>query len=316
MAKLKPNLSVNIGGIKMKNPIMVASGTFGCGREYEDIVDLSKLGAIVTKTITMFPKTGNMPPRIAETASGMLNSIGVENDGVEAFIKEKMPYLKKIGIPVIVSIAGEKVNEFVRIARRLREVSGISGIEINISCPNLKSYGASGVKKRKARLFSQNSRATYNVVKKVKRATGLPLITKLTPNVTDITEIARAAQDGGSDALSLVNTYMGMAINIQTKKPRLGNVVGGLSGPAIKPMALKAVWDVFNEVDIPIIGMGGISTMEDVLEFMICGASAVALGSINFVYPDRCVEIEIDLKRYVKSEKIKYLREITGSLKA
>ncbi|MDB4349630.1 dihydroorotate dehydrogenase [Omnitrophica bacterium] len=310
----KVDLSVKIGKIKMKNPVMVASGTFGYGKEYEDIVDLNRLGAIVTKTITRYPRSGNPPPRIAETASGMLNSIGLENDGVESFINEKIPYLKKIGIPVIVSIGAEEINEFADLAARLNKVDGISGIEINISCPNLTSH-KSQVTSHKFRLFSQDRRSTYKIVKRVRKATNLTLITKLTPNVTDITEIAKAAEDGGSDAISLVNTYMAMAVNINTGRPRLGNVTGGLSGPAIKPLALKAVWDVYNSVDIPIIGMGGITSAQDIVEFMICGARAVALGSINFVYPNKCIEIVDELAYYIKSRKIKRLSELTGSLK-
>jgi len=302
------NLSVKIGKIKMKNPVMVASGTFGYGREYEDLVEIKKLGAIVTKTITNEPRSGNAPPRIVETPSGMLNSIGLENGGVELFVNEKMPYLKETGIPIIVSIGGEKIGEFTRLAKRLNTVDGIAGLEINISCPNLSN--------KKHALFSQDARATYKVVKKIRKATKLTVITKLTPNVTDISEIARAAQDAGSDAISLVNTYMGMAVDIPTRKPILGNITGGLSGPAIKPMALKAVWDAYNNVDIPIIGMGGISNTDDVLEFMICGATAVSLGSINFVYPNKCIEIIDELGYYIRSKKVKGMKGIIGSLKA
>ncbi len=207
-------IGITIGKIRMKNPIMAASGTFGYGKEYEDIVDLKKLGAIAAKTITLYPRSGNEPPRLVETASGLLNSIGIENDGVDSFIKEKAPYLESLGIPAIASIAGESINEFVKLAARLDGVKGIAGIEANISCPNLTSR----------QLFAQNARATYRLVKKVRKATSLTLITKLTPNVTDITKIAKAAEDAGSDALALVNTYMGMAVDIHTKRPRLGNI--------------------------------------------------------------------------------------------
>ncbi len=298
------NLSIKIGKIRMKNPVMVASGTFGYGKEYEDFVDIKRLGAIVTKTVTLAPRSGNEPPRIAETPSGMLNSIGLENDGVDAFIKEKMPYLEKLGVPVIVSISAERIDEFAKIAKRLDRINGISGLEINISCPNLKTQ----------RLFSQDKKSTYRVVKGVRKATGLTIITKLTPNVTDIAEIAKAAEDAGSDAVSLVNTYMGMAVDVSTKRPMLGNITGGLSGPAIKPMALKAVWDVYNAVDIPIIGMGGIISTEDALEFMMCGATAVAVGSTNFVYPKKSVEIIDGLEYYIKSNKLKSIKGLIGSL--
>jgi len=297
-------LSTRIGKIQMKNPIMVASGTFGYGQEYEDLVEIKRLGAIVTKTITNQPCSGNEPPRIIETPSGMLNSIGLENDGLEHFIADKMPYLKRLGIPIIVSIADEKIRGFQRLAKRLDKVKGIAGLEINISCPNLATK----------RLYSQDAKATYRLVKAVRKATTLTIITKLTPNVTDITEIAQAAEEGGSDALSLVNTYAGMAVDVETKTPMLGNVTGGLSGPAIKPMALKAVWDVYNSVDIPVIGMGGIMDARDALEFMICGARAIALGSVNFVHPKKSIEIIDELEYHIKSKRIKALKTLIGSL--
>lgn len=306
MVKPKSLLSVKIGKIELKNPIMVASGTFGYAKEYEDIVDVKKLGAIVTKTITNEPRSGNPPPRITETASGMLNSIGLENDGVEAFIEKKLPYLKRIGAPLIVSIGGERPEAFVRLARRLNGVKGIAGLEVNISCPNLK--------RSRHRLFSQERKATRKVIKKIRKATSLTLITKLTPNVTDIAEIAKAAEGAGSDAISVVNTYMGMAVDIESKRPLLGNITGGLSGPAIKPLALKAVWDVCNSVDIPVIGMGGIMSLDDVVEFILCGATAVALGSVNFVHPERCVKIIKELGDYIKSNKIGTIDKLIGGL--
>ena len=305
-------MSIKIGKIKLKNPVMVASGTFGYGEEYADIVDIRKLGAIVTKTITVYPRSGNNPPRVAETPSGMLNSIGLENSGVESFIEEKMPYLRKLGIPVIVSVGGEKPRDFIKLARRLDRVRGIAGLEINISCPNLGGPRAKG---ERYKLFSQDRRATYRIVKTVRRATTLTVITKLTPNVTDITEIAKAAEDAGSDALSLVNTYAAMGVDISSREPLIGNVTGGLSGPAIKPIALKAVWDVYNSVDIPIVGMGGIMGPDDAIEFMICGASAVALGTANFVHPDKSVEIIGGLKYYIKSSGLKSAKDLTGSLR-
>ena len=305
-------LAVTIGRIKMKNPVMVASGTFGYGEEYADITDIGKLGAIVTKTITVNARSGNNPPRIAETPSGMLNSIGLENSGVESFIEEKMPCLRKLGIPVIVSIGAEKIRDFAKLARRLDGVRGIAGLEINISCPNLGGPRAKG---ERYKHFSQDRRATYRIVKAARRVTSLTVITKLTPNVTDIAKIAKAAQDAGSDALSLVNTYAAMGADISTREPLLGNIAGGLSGPAIKPLAIKAVWDVYNSVDIPIVGMGGIMSPDDAIEFMVCGASAVALGTANFVHPDKSVEIIDGLKYYIKSNGLKSAKELTGSLK-
>ena len=314
-ANREPDLSVKIGKIRMRNPIMVASGTFGYGKEYEDIVDLKRLGAIVTKTITLSPRSGNAPPRIVETPAGMLNSIGLENDGLDAFVKDKMPYLRSLGIPVIISIGGETIDEFAKLAKQLDGVEGIAGLEINISCPNLKVTRSLGHQVTSSTLFSQDKRLTHKVVRKIRRATNLTVITKLTPNVTDITEIARAAQDAGSDAISLVNTYMAMAVDIEERRPMLGSVTGGLSGPAIKPIALKAVWDVRNSVDIPIVGMGGIVSMKDVLEFMICGATAVALGSVNFTYPNKSIEIIDKLGYYIKSHNIKRIKELVGALK-
>jgi len=299
-------LGIDIGKIRMKNPVMVASGTFGYGKELTDLVDIEKLGAIVTKTITLKPRTGNKPPRIAETPSGMLNAIGLENDGVDAFIKEKMPYLKRCNIPVIVSVSAQNAGDFSKLAQKLDKVEGVSALEINISCPNLATK----------RLFSQDAGATNNVVKAVRKSTALTIITKLTPNVTDIAKIAKAAEDAGSDAVSLVNTYAGMAVDIDTKKPLLGNIAGGLSGPAIKPLALKAVWDVYNAVKIPIIGMGGIIEVNDALEFMICGATAVAIGSANFVEPKKSIEIIESLEYYINSNNISDIKDIIGSLKA
>jgi dihydroorotate dehydrogenase (NAD+) catalytic subunit len=295
---------------------MVASGTFGYGKEYDQIVDIKKLGAIVTKTITFLPRTGNPAPRVVETPSGMLNAIGLENGGVDSFIKEKMPYLKKIGIPVIVSIGGEKTEEFIELARRLDGINGIAGLEVNISCPNLQGHKVTRSPGHQIRLFSQDTKATYELVSKVRKMTGLTLITKLTPNVTDIAEIAKAAEEAGSDAVSLVNTYLGMAVNIFTRRPRLGNVTGGLSGPAIKPLALRAVWDVYKAVKIPIIGMGGITTAHDVIEFVLCGARAVAIGTANFVHPNTCVDIMDGIRDYMIRYDIKKIGELVGKLKA
>jgi dihydroorotate dehydrogenase (NAD+) catalytic subunit len=298
---------------------MAASGTFG--PEYGELVDIRRLGAIVAKTITLKPRQGNSPPRLVETASGMINSIGLENPGLEIFIKEKLPALLKFKIPIIASISADNTVEFEEMANRL-DKTGISGIELNLSCPNIKSQGhlpvgrAGKVTSHKSGLLvAQNGKTTYDVVKAVRKTTKKTLIAKLTPNVTDITGIAKAAEDAGSDAVSLVNTFMAMAVDIETRTPKLGNVTGGLSGPAIKPMALKMVWDVFNKVNIPIIGIGGILSYKDALEFIICGAAAVQVGTANFVNPGTVVEVIEGVEKYLKKNKIDDLKKIVGSLK-
>lgn len=304
---MKTNLLVKIGKLVLKNPVLVASGTFGYAEEYKDLIDINKLGAIVTKTITLKPKVGNPPPRIAETQQGILNSIGLENCGLETFIKEKLPVLKTLKTAFIVSIAGYTKEEFSKLAKRLED-EGVRAVELNISCPNIEY--------RKGKLnFSQDAKSTYAVVKEVKKSTRLTVITKLSPNVTDITEIAKATEDAGSDAISLINTLLGMAVDIDTKKPLLGNITGGLSGPAIKPVALRMVWEVYNSVRIPIIGMGGIMNTQDALEFIISGASAVSVGTANFINPKAELEILEGIKKYMKENKITDIKKLTGSLK-
>jgi len=298
------NFSVSLGSLKLLNPVLAASGTFGSGRDYEDLVPLKKLGALVTKTITLKPQSGNPPPRTAETYQGMLNAIGLENPGVEAFIRKEMPFLQKIGIPVIVSVAADSPAQFARICRRLSKIRGIHALEVNISCPNLG----------KRTLIAQDARATYEVVKAAKRATGVPIITKLSPNVTDVAEIAHAAERAGSDILSLVNTFFGMSVDLKTKQPKLGNATGGLSGPAIKPQALWAVYRVRQAVKLPLIGMGGIMDTQDALEFIICGASAVAVGTANFVNPKAIVEIITGIRKYLQKNKIRDINSFIGSL--
>jgi len=299
-------LSVNIGKIKLQNPVMVASGTFGYAEEFCDFMDLKKLGAIVTKTITLKPRSGNIPARTCETPAGMLNSIGLENPGLEVFIKEKLPILKKIGIPIIVSIASEDdPREFVALARRLEKIKEVAAVELNISCPNVKN----------SKLISQDPKATYNLVKAVRRVTQKTLITKLSPNVTDITEIAKVTKQAGTDAVSLVNTFYGMSIDIDNRRPKLGNIIGGLSGPAIRPLAVRMVWEVYKNVKISIIGMGGIMSTDDALEFLIGGANAVSIGTANFVNPKASIEIIQGLKDYLTKNKIKDINSLIGSLK-
>ena len=304
---MQPKLAINIGKLKLKNPVMVASGTFGYAEEFRDLLDLKQLGAIVIKTITLKPRQGNQPPRTCETPAGMLNSIGLENPGIEGFIRDKLPPLLKIGIPIVVSISSENnPEEFIPLAKRLDKINKIAAIELNISCPNIS----------RTRLISQDREATYNLVKKVRKFTPKTLITKLSPNVTDITEIAKAAKDAGTDAISLVNTFYGMSIDVNTQKPKLGSAIGGLSGPAIKPMALRMVWEVYKKVKIPIVGMGGIINAQDALEFIIEGATAVSIGTANFVNPKLSMEVIKGLKDYLIKNKIKDINSLRGSLKA
>ncbi|MCX5709376.1 MAG: dihydroorotate dehydrogenase [Candidatus Omnitrophica bacterium] len=301
------NLTVNIGKLKLKNPVMVASGTFGYAEEFKDFIDLKKLGAIVTKTITLKPRKGNPGPRTCETPAGMLNSIGLENPGIEGFIAEKLPILKKIGVPAIISIASEgEAGEFVELSRRLDKIKEVSAIELNISCPNIRD---------KSRLISQDAQATYELVRSVRKVTQKTLITKLSPNVTSIVEIAKAAQAGGSDALSLINTLTGMSIDVRRRRPKIASIVAGLSGPAIKPVAVRMCWEVYKAVDLPIIGMGGIMNTEDALEFLIAGASAVSVGTGNFINPKASVEIIAGLKNYMTKNRINDIKNIVGSLK-
>ena len=311
---MKTLLEVNIGKLKLKNPVMVASGTFGYAEEFKDLVDFKKLGAIVTKTITLKPRQGNSPPRTCETPAGMLNSIGLENPGLEGFIQEKLPFLKRIGLPIIVSIASEgQQEEFITLARGLDKIKEIAAIELNISCPNIKKVTSH--QSPVTRLISQDAKATYNLVKAVRKVTNKTLITKLSPNVTDITEVALAAESAGSDVVSLINTISAMAIDLKTRKPKLAMVTGGLSGPAIRPIAVRMVWEVYKKIRIPIIGMGGIMDTFSALEFFIAGATAIAVGTANFVHPQTPIKIISGLEQYLIENKIKDIKELIGSLK-
>ena len=302
-----PNLTINIGKLKLKNPVMVASGTFGYGEEFRDFVDLKKLGVIVSKTITLQPRKGNPPPRTCETPSGMLNSIGLENPGLDTFVKDKLPLLAKTGIPVIVSIASQgDAEEFVVLAKELEKAKEVSAIELNISCPNIKE---------KSRLISQDAEATFDLVKRVRQVTAKTLITKLSPNVTSIIEIARAAEKAGSDALSLINTLTGMSIDLDSRRPKIAAITGGLSGPAIRPVAVRMCWEVARNINIPIIGMGGIMDAQSALEFIIAGASAVSVGTANFINPRACVEIIDGISGYLEENKMDGINELIGSLK-
>ncbi|MBU0547608.1 MAG: dihydroorotate dehydrogenase [Candidatus Omnitrophica bacterium] len=301
----KPNLSVNIGNLVLHNPVMVASGTFGYAEEFKELMDLKKLGAIVTKTITIKPRPGNLPPRTCETPAGMLNSIGLENPGIGRFIKEKLPFLKKLGIPVIVSIAAEdNPEEFSVLVRQLDKINTVSAIELNISCPNLQ----------KDRLISQDAKETFALVGAIRKLTKKCLITKLSPNVTSVPEIALAAQEAGSDAIALINTLTGMSIDVHKRAPKIGSWVGGLSGPAIRPVAVRMVWEVYNKINIPIIGMGGIMDIESALEFFIAGATAVGVGTANFINPRASLEIISGLEKYCHKNKINSIKKLTGLL--
>jgi dihydroorotate dehydrogenase (NAD+) catalytic subunit len=305
----KPRLEVEVGGIRMKNPVMTASGTFGYGEEFSPFIDLDKLGAIVLKGITLKPKRVNPSPRIIETPSGILNAIGLQNVGVEVLINKKLPYLQKFTTPVIINISGDTLEEYVELARKLDDISqekGIAGLEINISCPNVQKGGI---------VWGTEAQLTYKVVNNIRKVTTLPLIVKLSPNVTDIKVIAVAAEEAGADVLSLINTLVGMAVDVSLRRPKLANISGGLSGPAVKPVALWMVWQVFQTVNIPIIGMGGIMKAEDALEFIIAGARAVSIGTANLVNPKAAIEIIEGIEEYLVENKIKDINELVGSLK-
>ncbi len=298
------NLSVKIAAATFKNPVTVASGTFGYLEKYYKVSDVKKLGAIVPKTITLDARQGNPSPRIVETPCGMINAIGIENLGCDSFVKEKLPIFKKLGVPLIVSISGSSEKEFLDLVKRLNGIKFIRAIELNLSCPNLKNK----------KLIAQNSKATARLVGIVKKNLNKPVIAKLSPNVTDICEIAKAAEGAGADAVSLINTFMAMAIDIDKRRPILGNVTGGLSGPAIRPIAVKMVYDVAQSVKIPIVAMGGIMSARDALEFLIAGASMVAVGTANFINPKAPLEVLDGIKQYMRKNKINDIKEIIGSL--
>ncbi len=298
------DLRVRLGRLELPNPILVASGTFGYAREMERLLDLSRLGGIVPKTITAQPRIGNAPWRTVETAAGMLNSIGLDNDGLDAFIAHHLPYLSQTGSPLIVSIAGRSADEFVEMTGRLGQCAGIAGIELNISCPNVSGGVDLGTDPKMCR----------DVVARSRDAGPLPIIAKLTPNVTSIAEIARGAADGGADAISLINTLLGMGIDWRRRRPLLGNVMGGLSGPAIKPIALRCVYQVAQAVKTPLIGIGGIATIDDVMEFLVAGATAVQLGTANFYDPTVSMKILNALPAALAEAGVSRVGELVGSL--
>ena len=299
------DLSVGIGKLKLKNPLIAASGCFGYGTEYADVVDLASLGGIAVKGLFLAEREGHPPPRIFETPAGMLNAIGLQGIGVHRFVAEKMPELRARRAVVIANICGTTLQEYVELASILSDVEGVHALELNISCPNIKEGGIT---------FGCSLHGTADVVAAVRKVTTLPVIPKLTPNVTDIKSIAKAAEDAGADAVSLVNTFLAMAIDVETRRPRLSNIVGGLSGPAIRPIAVRMVYECRQTIGIPIIGMGGIAAAEDVLEFMIAGATAVQVGTANFVDPLIWPKLLAGIERYMVKHKLATLAELTGSL--
>lgn len=302
----KPNLAVSLGGILIKNPVMAASGTFGYGQEFASLFDLNRLGGIVIKGLSLKPAPGNPPPRTVETCGGMLNAIGLENVGLEAFVRDKLPFLQSLDTAVILNIYGHNTQEYAELAQRVQELDGIAGVEVNISCPNVKAGGMA---------FGTDPKTASQVTKAVRENTRLPLIVKLSPNVTDIATIARAVEQAGADAVSLINTITGMSVDVETRRPKLANIVGGLSGPAIKPIALRMVWETIQSVDIPVIGIGGIMDITDALEFLMVGAHAIQVGTANFVNPRATVDIVEGLETYLKENSISDIGQVIGCLR-
>ena len=305
-AKPVTRAAVSLGrGLELKSPVLLASGTVSYGEELSQLCDLSKIGGIVTKAISLEPRTGNPPRRIAETPSGMINAIGLANVGVERFISEKVPFLRTLDTAVIVNIAGRSIDDYLEVVSRLDGVEGLSGYEINLSCPNVKG---------ECMIMGVSRDATFEIVSELRKITPRHLMIKLTPNVTSISTIALAAQEAGADSVSLINTVVGMAVNYKTRRPLLKNITGGLSGPAIKPIALAKVWEVFKAVSIPIVGMGGIAGFEDAMEFILAGSTAVQIGTMNFVYPDIGEQVATAIERYFSTPGAATLSEYRGSL--
>jgi len=297
------DLEVEIGRLKLKNPVLVASGTFGYGREYAPFLDLNILGGIVVKGISLKERSGNPPPRLVEVPCGLINAIGLENVGIERFLKEKLPFLKTIDTKIIVNIFGDSIEEYALLAEKL-EKSGVDALELNISCPNIKD----------GLVFGKDKRLAAKVTKAVRNVTDLPIIVKLTPEVTDIVAIAREVINSGADGVSLINTFPAMAVDVNTRRPRLSNITGGLSGPCLKPISLKMVWDIVRTLNIPTVGIGGIFTAQDALEYLIVGAKAVQIGTANFINPKVSVEVLEGIKSYLKDNGFKDINDVIGSL--
>jgi dihydroorotate dehydrogenase (NAD+) catalytic subunit len=299
------DLSVDVGGLRLSNPLIAASGCYGYGVEYADAVDLSTLGAVASKGLFLAPREGHPPQRIVETPSGMLNAIGLQGIGVHRYIAEKLPELRRLGVTNLINICGSTLDEYVELARILSDAEGIHALELNISCPNIKEGGIT---------FGCSLHGTFDVVSAVKKVTHLPVIPKLTPNVTDVASIAKAAEDAGADAVSLVNTFLAMAIDVETRRPKLSNIVGGLSGPAIRPIAVRMVYECRRTVKIPIIGMGGIASAVDALEFIIAGATAVQVGTANFVDPFIWSKLTAGIEDYLQRHGVRRIADLVGSI--
>ena len=299
------NLSVKIGALTLPNPVTVASGTFGYGVEYSQLLDLNQLGAVVVKGICLSPIRGNPTPRTVEVTSGLINAIGLQGPGVDGFIKKYWPFLKSLRVPTIINIWGKTLEEYTEVARRFDALGGVGALELNVSCPNIKEGGAQ---------FGTDLKLLSQVVSACRKATRLPLITKLSPNVASIVPYAQAAEAAGSDGLSIMNSYPAMAIDIETRRPKLANTTGGLTGPCIKPIAIKLVWEAAKAVKIPIIGMGGIQSAADAIEFLMAGASAVAVGTANFYEPQTALEVVAGIQQFMQRRGLKDVRELTGSV--
>jgi dihydroorotate dehydrogenase (NAD+) catalytic subunit len=299
------DLSVRIGSMRLKNPLIAASGCFGYGVEYAEAVDLSSLGGVAVKGLFLSEREGHPPPRIVETPAGMLNAIGLQGIGVRRFVAEKLPELRRLNATVIVNLCGSTLDEYVEVARILSDAEGVDALELNISCPNIKEGGIQ---------FGCSLTGTYDVVSSIRKVTTLPVIPKLTPNVTDVASFARASEEAGADAISLVNTFLAMAIDVETRQPRLSNVLGGLSGPAIRPIAIRMVWECYQAVKIPILGMGGIATVEDALEFIIAGSTAIQVGTMNFVDPFIWTKLLTGIESYLERHKIPRVQDLIGRL--
>ncbi len=300
------NLSIQLGKLKLQNPVTVASGTFGYGVEYAQLLDLNQLGAVVVKGIRLGPVRGNPTPRTCEVASGLINAIGLQGPGVDGFIKKYWPFLKTLKVPTIINIWGTTVEEYAEVARRFDQLGGVGALELNVSCPNIKEGGAQ---------FGTDCALLSQVVAACRKATTLPLITKMSPNVVSIAPYAKAAEDAGSDALAVTNSYPAMAIDIETRRPKIANVTGGLTGPCIKPIAIKLVWEAAKAVKIPIIGMGGIQNAADAIEFMMAGATAVAVGTANFYEPQTALQVIDGIRDFMQRKKLQDVREIVGSVR-
>ena len=302
---VKPDLSVELGPLRLDNPVLTASGTFGYGLEFKPFLDLGRLGGLVTKGLSPKPRQGNPPPRIVETPAGMLNSIGLQNVGVDAFIADKLPELRQHRLAVVANVFGETEAEYVEVCSKLDQAAGVTAIELNVSCPNVEKGGM---------IFGNDPAALSRVTRACRNATSLPLIVKLSPNVTDIRDTARGAADGGADILSLINTFVGMAVDVERRRPVLARGSGGLSGPAIRPLAVWLTWQVHQAVDLPLIGMGGIVTARDALEFILAGASAIQVGTANFIHPDAATRVLDGLEDYLVRHEIASIRELVGTL--